>query len=71
MKKHSMSMNRSLVILAIALALPALGFVRADAPVAKGSAKSSTMVAVDPVAFNWVDGEPIHYTVYQPASKKP
>ncbi len=70
MKKHSLSVNRSLVILAIAMASAVLGFARADAPVAQSSPKSSTMVAVDPVTFNWVDGEPIHYTIYKPAPQK-
>lgn len=72
MKKHSTtSVNRSLLFLAIALASSALGFARADAPAGKSSPQSSGMVAVDPVAFNWVDGEPIHYTIYKPSPKKP
>ncbi|HEX4138759.1 MAG TPA: hypothetical protein VHY09_00310 [Candidatus Methylacidiphilales bacterium] len=68
MKKHSiMPVTRSLFILVIALTPALLSITRADAPAAK---KSTPMVAVDPVTFNWVDGEPIHTTVYVPAPKK-
>jgi hypothetical protein len=66
-----MPLTQSLLILAIALASADLGFARADAPSGKNSLKSTTVVAVDPVAFNFVDGEPIHYTVYKTVPKNP
>ncbi len=73
MKKYPMMpVTRALLILASALPPIVSGFALADTPPTSGktSPPSSTVVAVDPVKFNWVDGEPIHYTVYKTISKK-